>query len=550
MHIRPLAGITALVIALGALALPSAEPALAGSTCTGWKSFLRPPASIRVYRTATKRTETVPFRTYVEKVMASEWGATSPDAALRAGAVAVKQFGWYYTIRWRGGRDAAGRCYDVRDSSVDQVYDPRRSTVAAHRRAVAATWWISLRKNDRFFLTGYRAGTGSCKANIDGWRLYQRDAVDCVRRYDDTTEKLGRRFYSSVSWITRGTGDWTGDGKGDMTTLTVDPDTGATTARVYTSDTKYRTAVGAGPLDGITLSNVAEGELLGRAAGDVDADGRADLVQLVDTEAGIAVEVIQGTAAGFEPARTWWTDDLDPAALERGSHRLVVSDFTGDGRADAGIVRIIGGDTPVSSLFVARSTGSEFLDVTRTWTAATDLSTSEVLTGDVSGDGLGDLVVVSPDETGGSELRVARSTRFRTLGNLNLWGTEALPLEDIKPLIGDANRDGRDDLLIVRRSGADGMRLVAYRSPTSGSTFMPATLTTSLPLSFSESRLSVADASGDGRADVYVLVDRGTDGDGNSLGTSGWRLMSSATSWTAKPWFSRTSVPWAATFPY
>ena len=185
MRIRLIGGIAALAIALGALAFPSAEPAQALSKCTGWSSSLVPPTSIRVYRTATKRTQTVPFRTYVETVMAAGWGSTAPTAALRAGAVAVKQFAWYYAMYWRGGKDAGGHCYDVTDTSTDQIYDPARKPATSHRAAVAATWAVSLRKGERFFLTGYRPGTGSCTAHIDGWKLYQRDAVDCVHRYGD-----------------------------------------------------------------------------------------------------------------------------------------------------------------------------------------------------------------------------------------------------------------------------------------------------------------------------------------------------------------------------
>ena len=114
MSNRLLGGVAALAIALGALAYPSAEPVQAASAdCTGWTSSLVPPTSIRVYQTATKRTVTVPFRTYVEKVVAAEWGRSAPPAALRIGAVTVKQYAWYFAMYWRGGRDAAGRCYDV-----------------------------------------------------------------------------------------------------------------------------------------------------------------------------------------------------------------------------------------------------------------------------------------------------------------------------------------------------------------------------------------------------------------------------------------------------
>jgi len=550
MRIRLMGGIVALAIALGALAFPSAEPARAGSVCTGWTSSIVPPTSIRVYRTATRRTETVAFRTYVEKVMAAEWGSTAPTAALRAGAVAVKQFGWYYAIVWRGGRDAAGRCFDVRDSSTDQVYIPTRTVAPSIAAAVAATWPVSLRKGERFFLTGYRPGTGRCTANIDGWKLYQRDAVDCVHRYGDSAERLARRFFSSVSWSSPGAGDFTGDGRGDLGLVSVAPDTGEATASVMTSDAAYRAKVAAGTLVGITVSAVPGDRLLGRGTGDVNGDRRADFVQLVQTDAGVALEVIIGSASGFLPARTWWSDAVDLATLGVGTYRLVVTDFTGDGKADAGILRIRPGDAPSSSLYLATSTGTAFSAVKRTWTAALDLSTSEVRAGDIDGDGLGDLVVLAPLATGGTALNVAPSRSSTLLGTLRSWGTEPLALDSLRALVGDVNRDGRDDLVVVRRSGADGMRIVAYRAPTSGTAFSRLYFTATLALSFAGTRFSTADLTGDARADLYALVDRGVDAAGKPLGTAGWRFYSTGTTFTPAAWFTSATMPWATTFPY
>ncbi len=550
MRIRLIGGIAALAIALGALAFPSAEPAQALSKCTGWSSSLVPPTSIRVYRTATKRTQTVPFRTYVETVMAAEWGSTAPTAALRAGAVAVKQFAWYYAMYWRGGKDAGGHCYDVTDTSTDQIYDPSRKPATSHRAAVAATWAVSLRKGERFFLTGYRPGTGSCTAHIDGWKLYQRDAVDCVHRYGDQAERLARRFYSSVSWTTPGAGDFTGDGRGDLGLVTVNADTGEATAKVMTYDPVYRAAVAAGSLAGITVTGVTADRLLGRAVGDVTGDRRADLVQLVQRDDGVALEVIRGSAAGFLPAVTWWSDKADVTTLGVGDYRLVVTDFTGDGKADAGIMRIRPGDAPTSSLYLATSTGTSFAAVKRTWTAALDLSASGVLAGDLNGDGLGDLVVLAPIAAGGLAVRVARSGPSTALGSLATWGTEPLALADIQALMGDIDRDGRDDVIVVRRSGADGMRLVVYRAPTSGSTFSRLHVTGTLALSFAGSRFSSADLTADGRADLYALVDRGVDGDGKPLGTAGWRFLSTGTTFNASAWFTSAWMPWASTFPY
>ncbi len=355
MRNRLVGAIAALAVALGALAFPSAEPAQAASACTGWTSSFVPPTSIRVYRTTSRRTQTVSFRRYVEKVMASEWGTTAPPAALEVGAIAVKQYAWYYAMHWRGGRDRAGQCYDVVDTTRDQLYNPSRTPTANQLAAVAATWWVSFRKGDRLFLTGYRAGTGSCTANVDGWRLYQRDAVACVRRYGDTAETVARRFYSNLSWVVPGAGDVTGDGRGDVPTVTVDPATGATTATVTTADTAYSEPAVDPSLGIVPLTTTPADRLLGRTAADVTGDRRPDLVQLVRTDTGTALEVMVATPSGYAPAATWWSDTavptdpavpVDPAlpvvgaTLGEGTFRLVVGDFTGDGIADAAIVRI------------------------------------------------------------------------------------------------------------------------------------------------------------------------------------------------------------------
>ncbi len=442
-----------MAIALGALAFPSAGPVKAGSTvCTGWASVVVPPPTIRVYRTATKRTQTVPFRAYVERVMASEWGAGAPAAALRVGALAAKQYAWYFAIHWRGGRDPGGRCYDVADSSKDQIYNPARAVPARQRAAVTATWNVSLRKGDRFFLTGYRPGTGSCLAHLDGWKLYQRDAVDCVHRYLDSAETLGRQFFSSLSWTTLGRGDFTADARGDLAAVTVAPDSGRTTATVFTADASYRAQRAAGSLLDTLLATTPPGSLLGRASGDVDGDGRADLVQLVQAADGLALEVMRSTSEGFVPAARWWSAAADPTAVSAGPVRLVVTDFDGDGRADAGIVRTVAGAAPATSLFVATSTGTSFAGVRRRWNAATDLGAASFLAGDASGDGRGDLVVLAPAPAGGTSLLVAASTPQGSLAAARTWATEVAPLASIKALVADANRDGRDDVVIVRRA--------------------------------------------------------------------------------------------------
>ena len=159
---------------------------LATATCTGWPSDSVPPATIRVLRTAGPASGTVQqvaFHDYVNVVMAAEWGAGNPAEALNAGAVAVKEYAWYYAMFWRGTSAADGSCYDVVDSSMDQVYSPEtRVPAASIAAAVDASWGTTVRRNTSLFVTHYQAGASvPCGANADGGHLYQVSATHCAQ---------------------------------------------------------------------------------------------------------------------------------------------------------------------------------------------------------------------------------------------------------------------------------------------------------------------------------------------------------------------------------
>jgi hypothetical protein len=186
----------------------------AGRSCTGWTSRVTPPKSIRVLRTRSGRVERVPFRRYVLEVMASgEWPGRLHPTTLEAGAVATKQYAWYYALKGhhRPGFARNGRCYDVRDDTKDQLFRPERARpTKRQRQAVAATWGLSLRKNGRFFLTGYRAGTRRrCAADANGWKLYALSVQACARK-GWSRQRVQRAYLSpnlSFVWSTpRGPG--------------------------------------------------------------------------------------------------------------------------------------------------------------------------------------------------------------------------------------------------------------------------------------------------------------------------------------------------------
>ncbi len=182
-------------VALGALlvvtamAVPqlSAPPGVEASSCTGWNSQVVPPRTIRVLRSGSGRVERVDFRRYVAEVMASgEWPGRLRKATLAAGAVATKQYAWYYTLKGnhRPGYVRNGKCYDVRDDTSDQLYRPERATPTSKQKAaIDRTWGLTLRKNGRFFLTGYRMGASQrCAADANGWKLYERSVEACARK--------------------------------------------------------------------------------------------------------------------------------------------------------------------------------------------------------------------------------------------------------------------------------------------------------------------------------------------------------------------------------
>jgi len=188
--------LASVLLAVGVSAVSVASPgaplapfaavrARAADSCTGWTSDSVPPTTIRVLRTvgpANGTVQIVPFQAYVNVVMAAEWGPSDPIEALRAGAVAVKEYAWYWTIVWRGGTATDGSCYDVVDSTVDQLYSPEtRAPSPSELAAVQATWGESLLKGGLLFVTHYNAGADvPCGANADGRHLLQISAEHCA----------------------------------------------------------------------------------------------------------------------------------------------------------------------------------------------------------------------------------------------------------------------------------------------------------------------------------------------------------------------------------
>jgi hypothetical protein len=171
------------VMLLAALLTPlsSPSPTSAAGECGSYSSETAPPATIRVFRTATGAVDTVDFRAYVKNVLSREWISSWTTESLRSGALAVKNYAWYQVLHWRGYVNAAGQCFDVFDSTRDQHYDPSRPTYATMAAAVDATWGTLAQKGGRIFATYYNAGQPyeACGANANGWQMFQWGTQGC-----------------------------------------------------------------------------------------------------------------------------------------------------------------------------------------------------------------------------------------------------------------------------------------------------------------------------------------------------------------------------------
>jgi hypothetical protein len=211
---------------------------------------------------------------------------------------------------------------------------------------------------------------------------------------------------------------------------------------------------------------------------------------------------------------------------------------------------VAGDPEPRTVVLLAASAGSRFAGLRTTWSSTTDFTAADFLAGDVNGDGLADLVAAAPNAAGGTDFHVVRSKSTRVLGVMARWASDPLPPGSLQAMIGDANRDGRSDLIVARRSGS-GVRLASYRSASAGIGFTRVYLTPTIAVPFDSARFASSDIDADGWADVYALVDRGLGDEGQALGTDIWRLISSASeTLVATRWASDPDLDWATARAY
>ncbi len=146
------------------MALPARPEGTGNYTCTGWPQSWVPPANISVYITQRRKAHRYEFLFYIQHVLPDEWIPTWDADALGAGAMAVKNYGWWRAQPNHAYSEGPG-CADLTDWTQDQVFDPAWST-AATDQAVNATYGSMLLQDWKIFPAEYWAGqkTDPCAA--------------------------------------------------------------------------------------------------------------------------------------------------------------------------------------------------------------------------------------------------------------------------------------------------------------------------------------------------------------------------------------------------
>ncbi|MEU8620620.1 VCBS repeat-containing protein, partial [Streptomyces sp. NPDC048623] len=243
----------------------------------------------------------------------------------------------------------------------------------------------------------------------------------------------------------------------------------------------------------------------------------------------------------------------------------------GDGKADIGILYNEGADadgTNHTALWTFTSTGGGFANPVKKWssTGSWNWNRSKVTAGDFNGDGKADIGILynegaDADGTNHTALWTFTSTGTGTGfgGPQRMWDnddrtTGSWSWDRSKPFAGDFNGDGKADVGVLYNNGADAegnnhTRLWTFTSTGTGfggpvNAWDNDDRTTG-SWNADSSKVTAGDFNGDGRADVGVLYNNGSDADGTNH-TALWSFTSTGTAFggPVKGWDSTGSWSW------
>ncbi|NJC13375.1 hypothetical protein F4558_003201 [Micromonospora profundi] len=258
------------------------------------------------------------------------------------------------------------------------------------------------------------------------------------------------------------------------------------------------------------------------AAGDVDGDGRDDVVATYqESDGSFSFRVWKG---GVSHER-WYSSG--PFNLDPVGGRLVVGDFNGDGKAEPALMRDDGDGT--MTIWRWLSSGSSFERASDYESGGWTMSRvgDRVAAGDVNGDGKDDIVATYQESDGSFSYRVWKGglshERWYSSGPFNLDPVGG------RLVVGDFNGDGKAEPAMMRDDGDRTMTI--WRWVSSGSSFERASDYESggWTMSQVEDRVAAGDVNGDGKDDIVAAYQ-------NAAGDFTYHVWKNA--WTHGEWYT------------
>ena len=176
------------------------------------------------------------------------------------------------------------------------------------------------------------------------------------------------------------------------------------------------------------------------ATGDIDADGRDELVVLVPGAGGTAEVVGFDVADGAATPLPLWSSTKDKQAI---APALACADLDADGRDD--VLLLSPQNKNKAKLLGLRSSG---FSLTLAWHGMVAACTSALAGGDVDGDGTPEAIVLAPKDAAASTLDVYRVQGDALKGGT--WGSVPLAAGGLQLGATDLTGDAESDVVLYR----------------------------------------------------------------------------------------------------